>query len=83
MALSTAIFVGESKEWIPEIVERAKKLKVSQGSQPGADLGPLISPEAKQRVCELVQSGVDEGAKVSQPLVVCVYCGRCTERVIW
>lgn len=35
------------------------------GDQPGADLGPLISPEAKQRVCELVQSGVDEGASVS------------------
>ena len=34
------------------------------GDQPGADLGPLISPEAKQRVCDLVQTGVDEGAKV-------------------
>lgn len=30
----------------------------------GADLGPLISPEAKDRVCSLIQSGVDEGAKV-------------------
>ena len=35
------------------------------GDQPGADLGPLISPDAKKRVCELVQSGVDEGANVS------------------
>ena len=68
MALSTAIFVGSSKEWIPEIVARAKKLQVNAGDQPGADLGPLISPEAKQRVCELVQSGVDEGAKVSLQL---------------
>lgn len=64
MALSTAIFVGDSKEWIPEFVERAKKLKVDAGHRPGADLGPLISPQAKERVCELVQSGVDEGAKV-------------------
>ena len=64
MALSTAIFVGESKEWIPEFVERAKKLKVNAGNQPGADLGPLISPQAKDRVCELVQSGVDEGATI-------------------
>ena len=66
MALSTAIFVGESKKWLPEITERASKLKVSGGSEQGADLGPLISPEAKQRVLNLVQSGVDEGAKVSQ-----------------
>ena len=35
------------------------------GDQPGADLGPLITPEAKQRVCDLVQSGVDQGAKVN------------------
>ena len=40
--------------------------QVNAGNQPGADLGPLISPEAKQRVCDLVQSGVDEGAKVSK-----------------
>ena len=64
MALSTVIFVGKAKEWLPEIVERAKKLKVNEGTQPGADLGPLISPSAKQRVCELVQSGVAEGAKL-------------------
>lgn len=62
MALSTAIFVGKAKEWIPEIVARAKQLKVNEGTKPGADLGPLISPEAKERVLDLVQSGVDEGA---------------------
>ena len=31
MAISTAVFVGESKEWIPELVERAKALKVNAG----------------------------------------------------
>ncbi|OWF38254.1 probable methylmalonate-semialdehyde dehydrogenase [acylating], mitochondrial [Mizuhopecten yessoensis] len=64
MALSTAIFVGEAKEWIPEFIEKAKKLKVNAGHEPNADLGPLISPEAKQRVLDLVQSGVDEGAEL-------------------
>ncbi|XP_067682553.1 probable methylmalonate-semialdehyde/malonate-semialdehyde dehydrogenase [acylating], mitochondrial [Haliotis asinina] len=62
MALSTAVFVGEAREWIPELVERAKKLKVNAGHEPGADLGPLISPEAKKRVIDLVESGVKEGA---------------------
>ena len=32
MALSTAVFVGEAKEWIPELVERAKKLNVNAGN---------------------------------------------------
>ena len=44
----------------------AKQLKVNGGMELGADLGPLISPEAKERVCHLVQNGIDEGAKVSQ-----------------
>ncbi len=68
MALSTAVFVGESKNWLPEVIERAKQLKVNGGMEPGAELGPLISPQAKQRVCDLVQTGVDEGAKVRDPL---------------
>ena len=37
-------------------------ISVSLGHEPGADLGPLITPQAKERVCELIQSGVDEGA---------------------
>ncbi len=32
------------------------------GHEPGSDLGPLISPAAKEKVESLVQSGVDEGA---------------------
>lgn len=27
-------------------------------------MGPLITPQAKERVCSLIQSGVDEGAKL-------------------
>lgn len=34
------------------------------GDQPGSDIGPLISPQAKQRVCDLVESGVKEGANL-------------------
>lgn len=64
MALSTAIFVGKAREWIPEFVEKAKKLRVSAGHEPTADLGPLISKKAKERVLDLVESGVNEGAKL-------------------
>lgn len=64
MALSTAIFVGKAREWIPDFVEKAKKLRVSAGHEPTADLGPLISKRAKQRVLDLVESGVNEGAKL-------------------
>ncbi|KAJ9584549.1 hypothetical protein L9F63_021107, partial [Diploptera punctata] len=64
MALSTAVFVGEANKWLPDLVERAKSLKVNAGHVPGTDLGPVISPQAKKRICELVQSGVDQGARI-------------------
>ncbi|GFS74895.1 probable methylmalonate-semialdehyde dehydrogenase, mitochondrial [Nephila pilipes] len=64
MALSTAVFVGESRNWIPELVERARKLKVNAGHIPNTDLGPVISPESKKRISSLVESGVKEGAKL-------------------
>ena len=31
MALSTVVWVGEARNWIPEVVERAKKLRVNAG----------------------------------------------------
>ncbi|GER55581.1 methylmalonate-semialdehyde dehydrogenase [Striga asiatica] len=64
MALSTVVFVGDSKLWEEKLVERAKALKVSAGTDPEADLGPVISKQAKERVCKLVQSGVDSGARL-------------------
>ena len=42
MALTTAVFVGDTKEWIPELVEKVKKLKVNAGHVAGTDIGPGI-----------------------------------------
>ncbi|XP_011873215.1 PREDICTED: probable methylmalonate-semialdehyde dehydrogenase [acylating], mitochondrial [Vollenhovia emeryi] len=65
MALSVAIFVGKAKEWVPELVEAAKRLKVNAGHVPGTDVGPVISPQSKQRIKELIDSGVKEGAHLA------------------
>ncbi len=64
MALSTLVMVGETKDWVPEIAERAKKLNVNGGFEEGADLGPVISPEAKKRIEDAIQSAADEGATI-------------------
>ena len=42
----------------------AKQLKVNAGHEPHADLGPLISPEAKKRVEGLIESATKEGAHI-------------------
>jgi len=65
MALSTAVFVGEAQEWIPEIVEAAKALKVGPGCDASTDVGPVISPAALGRIERLIQSGVDQGATLA------------------
>src|SRR3546814_12508371 len=62
MATSVAVLVGEARNWLPDFVERAKKLKVSIGSDRDADLGPLVSPAAQTRAEGLIRPGVDEGS---------------------
>nr|CAB3452203.1 unnamed protein product [Digitaria exilis] len=64
MALSTAVFVGGSESWEEELVKRASGLVVNSGMVNDADLGPVISRQAKDRICNLVQNGVDSGARL-------------------
>ena len=64
MALSTLVMIGETKDWVPEIAERAKSLKMDGGFEEGADLGPVISPQAKKRIEDLITSAEEEGATI-------------------
>lgn len=34
------------------------------GHEPNTDVGPVISPEAKNKILSLIQSGIDEGANI-------------------
>ncbi|TPH17206.1 CoA-acylating methylmalonate-semialdehyde dehydrogenase [Litorilituus lipolyticus] len=62
MANPVTILVGESRKWLPEIAERAKLMKVGPGTQRDADLGPVVSPQAKNRIVNILNSGVEQGA---------------------
>jgi malonate-semialdehyde dehydrogenase (acetylating)/methylmalonate-semialdehyde dehydrogenase len=64
MALSTVIFVGDSQKWIPELIERGKKLKMNAGHEPDADLGPVIDEQLKKRVLGHISTAEKEGAKI-------------------
>jgi len=64
MALSVAIFVGNAKEMIPKLAEKAAAMTVGPGTDAKADFGPVISAAAKSRIESLITSGVDEGAKL-------------------
>jgi malonate-semialdehyde dehydrogenase (acetylating)/methylmalonate-semialdehyde dehydrogenase len=64
MATSVTVLVGEARTWIPDIVAKAKTLKVNAGVEKDADLGPVVSKNAKHRILGLVEDGIKEGAKL-------------------
>jgi malonate-semialdehyde dehydrogenase (acetylating)/methylmalonate-semialdehyde dehydrogenase len=64
MALTACVFVGESRKWIPEFLEKVKTLKVDAGWKSGTDIGPVISKQSKQRILKIIASASKEGANV-------------------
>ncbi|MAE23975.1 MAG: methylmalonate-semialdehyde dehydrogenase (CoA acylating) [Pseudomonas sp.] len=63
MAISVAVFVGKSKQWIDELAEQMAALRPGHWQDSGAAYGPLISPQARQRVLRLIEQGKAEGAE--------------------
>lgn len=64
MALTTAVMVGEAKDWLPEVASKAAKLQINAGHEPNTDIGPVISPEAKTRIAGLIEGAKNEGANI-------------------
>lgn len=62
MAISVAVFVGESKDWIPELKPLFEDVRPGLWNDNEAAYGPLISPKAKARVLELIEQGKQQGA---------------------
>jgi malonate-semialdehyde dehydrogenase (acetylating)/methylmalonate-semialdehyde dehydrogenase len=66
MAGSTAVLVhGAEKTVFPSLVEATRKIKVGptdRETQP--DMGAVITREHRDRVLELIEGGVNEGAKI-------------------
>jgi malonate-semialdehyde dehydrogenase (acetylating) / methylmalonate-semialdehyde dehydrogenase len=64
MATSVAVLVGKANEWVPDIVAKAKTLKVNVGTEKGADVGPVISKQARERIESMIALGIEQGAKL-------------------
>jgi malonate-semialdehyde dehydrogenase (acetylating)/methylmalonate-semialdehyde dehydrogenase len=63
MAISVVVTVGDAADrLLPKVVERIAELKVGPGMETGAEMGPLISREHRDRVASYVGKGVEEGA---------------------
>ena len=65
MAISVAVMVGDvGQKVMPKLVERTKSLKVLDGMNLAAEMGPIVTKAAHDRITGYIQAGVEEGAKL-------------------
>jgi malonate-semialdehyde dehydrogenase (acetylating)/methylmalonate-semialdehyde dehydrogenase len=65
MAISVAVLVGDvGDKIIPKLIERTKTLKVLDGMNLAAEMGPIVTAAAHQRITGYIDAGVKEGAKL-------------------
>ena len=66
MASSTAVVVGSiAKNVLPSLAAGAKRIRVGPTDrEPQPDMGPLITRQHRERVAELIATGMAEGAKI-------------------
>jgi malonate-semialdehyde dehydrogenase (acetylating)/methylmalonate-semialdehyde dehydrogenase len=66
MAGSTAVIVGNAEKTVlPTLIEATRKIKVGPTDRdPQPDMGALITRQHRDRVLELIEAGVREGAKI-------------------
>ena len=66
MAVSVATFVGNdiAEQVMPKLLERAKALKVLDGMNLQAEMGPIVTGAAHERISNCIAAGVAEGAQL-------------------
>jgi malonate-semialdehyde dehydrogenase (acetylating)/methylmalonate-semialdehyde dehydrogenase len=64
MAASVAVLVGEARNWLPELAQKASRMSVGAGKD-NPDLGPVVSCAAKERVLAMIAKGIEQGATLT------------------
>jgi malonate-semialdehyde dehydrogenase (acetylating)/methylmalonate-semialdehyde dehydrogenase len=66
MAISVAVAVGEktAEEMIARLLPKINTLKIASGTEPNADMGPLVTKTHLDKVRSYIDLGVQEGASL-------------------
>ncbi|MGJ7458988.1 CoA-acylating methylmalonate-semialdehyde dehydrogenase [Halomonas sp. RA08-2] len=65
MAISVAVLVGDvADKVVPQLAERARSLKVKNGMELDAEMGPIVTAQAHERITGYIDKGVSEGAEM-------------------
>jgi malonate-semialdehyde dehydrogenase (acetylating)/methylmalonate-semialdehyde dehydrogenase len=66
MAISAAVAVGDAADAVVESVSaKARRVKVGPGRDPSSEMGPVVTPEARDRITGYIESGERAGATVA------------------
>ena len=65
MAISVAVLVGDvADKLVPQLLARTKALKVLNGTNLAAEMGPIVTAAAHARITGYIEQGVAEGAQL-------------------
>jgi malonate-semialdehyde dehydrogenase (acetylating)/methylmalonate-semialdehyde dehydrogenase len=63
MAISVAVAVGEAGDALVGSLERkARAIRVGPGLDPESEMGPVVTPEARERIVGYIGEGIEAGA---------------------
>jgi malonate-semialdehyde dehydrogenase (acetylating)/methylmalonate-semialdehyde dehydrogenase len=66
MAISIAVVVGDESadRLVERLVPKVRALRIGAGTSDSSEMGPLITREHREKVCDYIASGVSEGAQL-------------------
>jgi len=66
MAISVVVCVGDATAdaVVAKLAEQVRALRIGPGTMPGAQMGPLVTREHRDKVARYVDTGVAEGAEL-------------------
>ncbi len=66
MAVSAAVAVGGAGDaLVEEVAARARKVVVGSGREAGSEMGPVVTPEARDRIVSLIDAGEQQGGRLA------------------
>jgi acyl-CoA reductase-like NAD-dependent aldehyde dehydrogenase len=64
VAVKRVYVVGDARPWAEALAEQARALRVGDPASPTVDVGPLITPAARDRFDAMVRAAVEAGAEI-------------------